>query len=324
MHEIQYRSTDKAGNVEVAKTMEVKIDKAAPETKHKLTPAPNGQGWNNTDVVVELTATDKLSGVVKTEYNDGSGWKAYTGPITLSAEKVHKIQYRSTDKAGNVTVVKSVEVKIDKTAPLTTHQLTPSANGNGWYNEDVEVILASSDNFSGVSYTEYNDGSGWKNYTGPFTITEEGIHTIQYRSVDHAGNVETIKKVEIKIDKTKPVLIPDLGEGDILWPPNHKMVDIQVSVDAHDDLSGIESWVLTDIKSNEPEDGKGDGNHKPDIAGADYGTPDTQFQLRSERSGMKDGRVYTITYKAVDQAGNETIVSVTAEVPHDMSKSNKK
>jgi hypothetical protein len=45
-----------------------------------------------------------------------------------------------------------------------------------------------------------------------------------------------------------------------------------------------------------------------------------RFDLRAERSGLGDGRVYTITYKAVDNCGNMTFVSVTVTVPHHVDK----
>ena len=71
-------------------------------------------------------------------------------------------------------------------------------------------------------------------------------------------------------------------------------------------------FVLTSITSNEADDGEDDGSTVGDIRGAEYGTPDTSFQLRAERSGLGNGRVYTIRYSAHDGSGNtaETILEV--------------
>ena len=68
------------------------------------------------------------------------------------------------------------------------------------------------------------------------------------------------------------------------------------------------------ITSNE-DDGRQD-----DIQGVEYGTEDTEFSLRAERSGKKSGRVYTITYLVTDYAGNDSIEVVTVDVPHDKGK----
>jgi len=113
-------------------------------------------------------------------------------------------------------------------------------------------------------------------------------------------------------DTTPPTISVELSDN-TLWPPNHKMVDISVDVTAEDD-SGDVTVVLTSITSSEDDNGKGvgDGNTNDDIQGAEFGTLDTEFQLRAERAGKGSGRVYTITYTASDAAGNtaEAVVEV--------------
>src|SRR5439155_13930 len=51
------------------------------------------------------------------------------------------------------------------------------------------------DNDSGVGQTEYRlDGAAsWTTYTGPFPITDDGDHTLEFRSIDLNNNVEVIK-----------------------------------------------------------------------------------------------------------------------------------
>lgn len=81
----------------------------------------------------------------------------------------------------------------------------------------------------------------------------------------------------------------------------------------------MDSVVLAAIKSNEPDNGLGDGDQPDDIQGADYDTFDTSFQLRAERSGSFE-RIYTITYTVADQAGNKASASATVTVLHDQEK----
>ncbi len=60
----------------------------------------------------------------------------------------------------------------------------------------TEFVLTAEDNpfGSGVAITQYQidstDPNGWVTYTVPFTINLIGTHTINYRSIDHAGNIE--------------------------------------------------------------------------------------------------------------------------------------
>ena len=146
----------------------------------------------------------------------------------------------------------------------------------------------------------------WIAYTGSIPAFGEGTYTFSFRSKDLAGNVEEIKTVEFKVDKTAPALSVQLDKTSI-WPANHKMVTINVLLNSSDAISDVESVVLTSITSNQPDSGQGDIE-------ADFGTAATSFSLRAEKS-----RIYTITYTATDKAGNKTVISVTVTVPHDQS-----
>jgi hypothetical protein len=95
------------------------------------------------------------------------------------------------------------------------------------------------------------------------------------------------------------------------------MVTINAAVAVSDICDPAASFVLTSITSNEPDNGTGDGDKPNDIQGAAYGTADTSFQLRSERSGRGTGRIYTITYTASDKSGNTTPIHLEVRVPHD-------
>jgi hypothetical protein len=123
--------------------------------------------------------------------------------------------------------------------------------------------------------------------------------------------------MEVKIDKTLPELSIKLNKNTI-WPPNHKMVTIKVTPEVSD-LSDLQSVILTSITSSDPEDGVGDGSTELDIQNASFGTADFVFDLRAERSGTSNYRVYTITYTVTDQAGNERSVISTVTVVHDQS-----
>ena len=126
--------------------------------------------------------------------------------------------------------------------------------------------------------------------------------------------------VNITVVDTTPPDITVTVTPDTLWPPNHKMVDIVATVTVSDICDAAPTVVLTSLTSNEPDDakGNGDGNTVNDIQEAEIGTEDYEFQLRAERAGKGDGRVYTITYTVTDASGNSASASATVVVPHDM------
>lgn len=113
------------------------------------------------------------------------------------------------------------------------------------------------------------------------------------------------------------VLYEFSADPNVLWPPNHKMRAVTVSVDASDVCSGVSCKIIS-VSSDEDENGKGDGNTSPDYEI----TGDLTVDLRAERSGLGDGRVYTITVECTDGSGNSSESTVTVSVPHDQGGDN--
>ena len=111
-------------------------------------------------------------------------------------------------------------------------------------------------------------------------------------------------------DTTPPVLTVTLNPAKI-WPPNEKMVPITATITVKDDYDPQPEINLVSITANEPLD-------KDDIKVGKLFTDIRQFQLKAEREGKnKAGRIYTVTYLAIDGSGNQTMATATVTVPHD-------
>ena len=121
-------------------------------------------------------------------------------------------------------------------------------------------------------------------------ITAEGTTTVTYFATDKAGNVETKKTLVVRIDRSAPT-VSCTADPSVLWPPNHKLVAINVTVQVDDGSAGAAGFTLTSVTSNEPDDapGGGDGSTTGDIQGFDVGTSDTAGFLRAERDGSRVG-----------------------------------
>lgn len=98
-----------------------------------------------------------------------------------------------------------------------------------------------------------------------------------------------------------------------VWPPNHKMKEIDVFVQVVDDTDPNPMVELVGVTSTEPFDGQGDGDTENDI----NVTADGRILVRAERSGSGNDRIYTVTYKATDSSGNFAFGSANIIVPHD-------
>jgi hypothetical protein len=120
------------------------------------------------------------------------------------------------------------------------------------------------------------------------------------------------------VGDTTPPTVSCKATPDVLWPVNHKLWDIKVNVVATDvGGTGVAGWTLQSVTSNEPLNTVGDGNTAADMLGWAIGTADQAGQFRAERNGTLRDRVYTLTYRAVDNAGNAATTSCTVTVPHD-------
>ncbi len=146
-----------------------------------------------------------------------------------------------------------------------------------------------------------------------------GSHFLRLRVSD--GVNETVQRdiqVEI-VDTTVPTLAP-VPNLTILWPPNHQMKDIYIDANAADNLGYVLLSAM--VFSNEPEAGIDVDDLSPDwtepIIDQENGI--ISLQLRSERSGSGDGRIYTISISAADQSGNNSTIDIEIIVPHDKRK----
>ncbi len=280
-------------------------DETAPGSSAVPDIEPNEHGWNNTDVVITISAIDEQggSGVKEIAFSysgaeSGSGVvEGDTVQVSLTVEGETTIEYFATDNAGNVEDTRTLTVRIDKTPPDLQAIADPPPNEHGWNNTDVTVTFEASDELSGIDTV-----------TEPITITEEGAdQEVVGEAIDKAGNSTTVGLI-LNIDKTPPV-ITGLPEDCTLWPPNHKLIEVAQIV-ASDELSGLDELVV-DATSSEPASGPGYGPHEPDVI-VDGG----RVQLRAERYSH-EGRQYALAALATDLAGNVADGDASCIVLHD-------
>ncbi len=128
------------------------------------------------------------------------------------------------------------------------------------------------------------------------------------------GLLSDTDTVDIDVeDTTPPTITAIFASPDVLWQPNHKMIEVVVIVDCTDICDPDPVCYIVDVTSNEPVNGPGDGNTEPDweITG------DLTVDLRAERDGRGTGRVYTIHIECKDVSDNITTGTVEVTVPHD-------
>jgi parallel beta-helix repeat protein len=133
---------------------------------------------------------------------------------------------------------------------------------------------------------------------------------------DLTANGQIVDPGAPAIDITPPTIHSISANPNVLWPVNHKMVKVTVTVDATDICDPAPICKIVSVTSNEPINGLGDGNTQPDweITG------NLTVNLCAERVGTGSGRVYTIHVNCTDASGNVAIATVDVTVLHDKGK----
>ncbi len=145
-----------------------------------------------------------------------------------------------------------------------------------------------------------------------------GVTVVTWSATDDSGN-EAYCSASVTVVDTTPPEIEVTVTPQVLWPVNHKMVEVEYTVVVGDICDDAPDWVLVSVTSNEPDDGLGDGTTEPDIMDVDVGTADVSISLRAERSGTLTGRVYQATFQVTDCSGNTSITMANVYVPHAIS-----
>jgi hypothetical protein len=217
----------------------------------------------------------------------------YNGSGTLTATVNAEQVYTLTVDTGSLGTINYLQFDVVNRATGTT------VNFN---NVKLNGTLLPTSNFT---------GSGWStwqvtgiNLTSDFNIL--GDLDLAWPETLNGG--QETNKLVISLGYIPPAP-PDCSEAypsvDNLWPPNHELWPVKILGVTGNDVS----ITIDSIYQDEPVDSTGDGEFVPD--GQGLGT-DTA-QVRAERDGDGNGRVYHIHFTATNDGGscqNEVLVTV--------------
>jgi PKD repeat protein len=186
---------------------------------------------------VDANASDGFFDEVSEDFN-------FTTPSLSSG--THLIEVRGINSVGNAeTSFSSDSVTVPDFVPPTTVNNYDKL----WHTTGFVINLTATDDFSGPAetYFKINDGTNKTVSTNgqPIITTEGANNTLEYWSVDKAGNEELPHKVlkEIKLDKTAPRANLDVAQT------VHEDTLVTFDGSASTDENGIATytWIFIDV-----------------------------------------------------------------------------
>ena len=216
-------TTDPSGSLNASYT----LDNTAPALTGAATASPNVNGWYKGDVIIDWTCSDSGSGIAA---------GACPADSTITGEGSNLSATASvSDRVGNPKSTTVDGIMIDRTAPATTASAPPA-----WNNINVTVTLTATDNLSGVDSTHFKVDGGSAQPGTSISFSTDGIHSLEFWSIDKAGNEETHKTIQVKIDKTPPTIGHTLSPAANASGWNNQ-TEVTVTFSCSDDLSDIAS-----------------------------------------------------------------------------------
>jgi hypothetical protein len=132
-----------------------------------------------------------------------------------------------------------------------------------------------------------------------------GSHTVTFTISDGVRSASDSADITV-VDNQPPQIASVAASPSVLWPPNHKMAPVSLSVEGGDACSPALTCRIVGVSGN-------DGATADDWEV----TGPLSLMLRSERRGGGGGRTYVVTVECRDAAGNASTRIVEIRVPHD-------
>ncbi len=308
-HTVGLTVTGDCGTVTHSATLNVQANTTASDPADVTTCQGGTANFSTTATGTDIHYVWTLDG---TTFNgDTSSISIPTGSLSVGA---HSVVLVVTGECGTVTQSATLNVQ----APTATSDPADQSVCQG-----TNASFSTTASGTGPFYYAWTvDGLPFGGDTSSITVPtgslSVGNHTVTVTTTGSCGSASQSANLNV----TAPTPVINLSSNSAsMWPPNHKYETFNVSDFVSSATGGCDSntnltnsVVIQSVSSDEPEDNPsgGDGNTLNDIVIS----PDCKsVQLRSERDGNRNGRVYTITFKVTDSFGNTGTATVKISVP---------
>jgi len=167
LNTIAFSSSDYVGNIALAQSQQIFMDKTAPSSKVSF----KGYQFTNHDTLfitkdskITISSFEAGSGLQSINYTIDNGTKAqYTAPFSVDKDGYHTIEYQATDNVNNAEVTKKYSFYVDNIPPEIYFHFSVKAIGEKTirgdkydiYPSNTMLYIAATDNAAGGEKIEY-------------------------------------------------------------------------------------------------------------------------------------------------------------------------
>ena len=253
VHELEARAVDLADNTSAWVTRTVRLDFTLPQDETQV-----GPSWQHAPTFT-LAGSDAISGVDAVEYQLDGGATQRVAPgtaVNAGGDGLHTVRHRVVDRAGHATQWVLGQLRIDSVDPVNATAVPASA----WSATALSLDLEGSDAGSGLDKLQWRLDGGEVHDGGPAIVDSDGVHALETRAVDLAGNTTDWRSDTVRVDVTAPV--NDTPAAPAGWRSTAYAVTVAGSDGSGSGLDRVESELDGAATSNDPAvTVSGDGVH---------------------------------------------------------------
>ncbi len=303
---IAYTATDGSGN-DVSCNQTVTVQDVTP-------PVITLNGANPQTLECALSTYNELGATVTDNCDASPSLVINADAVDVSMTGSYPVTYDATDASGNPATQKTRTVNVEDTTP-------PDITCPDDATLFADAVCQATYTGPPATAVDACDASPTVSSLPPLPATFTGVsdNPIDYTATDADGNASMCTQTVSVEDITPPTITLVAGPIE-LWPPNHNyhtidLDDLITAVADNCDAMTADNVVTADASSDEPENavGGGDGNTTDDIV---HAADCRAVDLRAERQGGGNGRVYTLDLEASDKSMNVGTASFEVHVAH--------
>jgi len=251
--------------------------------------------------------------------NAGTAQASFTAPtvgptgVTLTLTLTVSDGIDSADDSVSIVVENVNHAPIAEAGPdqtKTTGDLV-RLDGTASSDPDGDALTYSWSQLSGSPVVLVGADTATPSFTAP-TVGRGGQTFVFELMVTDGLGVSGTDQVQVVVENVSAP--PDCKlarpSRSVLWPPDHKLLAVDILGVSGDDVV----IAITGVTQDEPVNGSGDGDTSPDAV-----AQGSRALLRAERSGRGNGRVYHVHFMATDAQGQTCTGAVAVGVPHSMT-----